>query len=335
MAALILIGILFLVILILGHEFGHFLAAKLFGLRVDEFGIGFPPKVFSKRIHETRYSFNLLPFGGFVKIHGEHSSADEKLEEPERSFVHQPAWRRSVIIIAGAFMNFLIGWLAFSAVFMLGIPTRILIEGVLPGSPAAEAGLEAGTYVEGFNSASEFVKFVNDNQGSEITVNGRTVVPRTNPPADEGALGVVVTDVGVPKQNVLESLWRGLQSAVGVTRFIAGAFGALLGGFISGDFALADEVTGPVGVFDVLGETSKLGAAYLIQFLGLISLNLVVINLAPFPALDGGRFLFILIEKVIGRQINYRFQTAANAIGLALLLVLMAVVTIRDIMRIL
>lgn len=335
MIELILIGIFFLFILVVGHELGHFLAAKFFGLRVDEFGIGFPPRLFSKYMGGTEYSINALPFGGFVRIYGEHSVRDRTAEEPSRSFAHQPAWKRLVIIAAGAFMNFLIGWAAFTAVYAVGMRNSILIEKVLPGSPASEAGIEAGTYISGFDSAESFIAYIDANRGKEIEINGKTVVPRINPPEQEGALGVVVTETGIPREGIIKSVWKGFVSAVAMTAAIAKAFGVLIWGLIGGDFSAASGIAGPVGVFSILSEASKLGAAYLIQFLGLISLNLVVINLIPFPALDGGRFLFILAEKVAGRELSYRLQIATNAIGLALLLILMVVITIRDIMRIL
>jgi len=330
----ILLGILFLIILVIGHELGHFFAAKLFGLRVDEFGFGFPPKIFSRKKGETRYSFNLLPFGGFVRIHGEHPIEGEKLEDPERSFTHQSALKRSLIIVAGVFMNFLIGWIAFSIVFTIGIPNRVVIERVMPDSPAAAAGLMSGQTIDGFDSAGEFASFTVANKGQEITINGATVIPREDYPEDEGLLGAVVTDVGIEKQGVIRSVWSGLTSAGITTWLIIQAFVGVIGGVLSGNLAVADQITGPVGVFNMLGDMSALGFIALVQFLGLISLNLVVINLIPFPALDGGRFLAIIVEKIIGRRLSYKFEMYANAFGLVLLLLLMVVVTIKDIINI-
>ncbi|KKU11921.1 MAG: Membrane-associated zinc metalloprotease [Parcubacteria group bacterium GW2011_GWB1_45_7] len=329
-----LIGILFLIILVIGHEFGHFFAAKLFGLRVDEFGFGFPPRIFSRKRGETRYSVNLLPFGGFVKIHGEHPKDGEKLEEPERSFTHQSTYRRSVIIVAGAFMNFLIGWIALCLVFAIGVENRVVIDRVMPGSPASAIGLMSGQEIEGFNSAEEFVNFVENNKGKEVSINGTVVTPRENPPAGEGALGVVVTDVGIEKQGIFKSIWSGLTSAILTTGLIAKSFAGFIGGIFSGNFTVVDQVTGPVGVFNLLGDVSALGFTPLVQLLALISLNLVVINLVPFPALDGGRLLSIVVEKIIGRRLSEKFEIFANAIGLAVLLLLMVVVTIKDIINI-
>jgi len=332
---IIVIGIIFLIILVIGHELGHFFAAKAFRLRVDELGFGFPPRIFAIKRKETTYSFNLLPFGGFVKIHGEHGDRDKEIDEPERSFNNQTAWKRGTIIAAGAFMNFLIGWIAISIVFALGVPNRVVIGDVLPDSPAADAGLTTGQTIEGYESTEEFINFVTAHRGEEILINGLAVTPRVNPPAGEGAIGVTVVDAGLESQGFIKSIWSGLVSAVTITFLIAGAFIGFLGNIFGGDFGVVEQVTGPVGIFRILEDVTELGIASLVQFLGLISLNLVVINLIPFPALDGGRFLTIVIEKVIGRRLNYKFELAANAVGLGLLLLLMVIVTIKDVKNIL
>lgn len=329
------IGILFLIILVIGHELGHFFAAKMFKLRVDEFGFGFPPRIFSKKRKETTYSFNLLPFGGYVKIYGEHPNQDEEIKEPERSFTHQLAWKRAVIIVAGAFMNFLIGWIAFSVVLAAGIPNMVLIERVIPGSPADTAGFSVGQVIEGFDSAEEFANFINSNRGEELELNNLNVIPRENPPEGEGPLGITVVDGGVEKHGVLQSIPRGFTSAVRTTWLLTGAFIGFIGSIVVGNFSVVEQVTGPVGVYGMLAGVSNLGVSPLIQFLGLISLNLVVINLLPFPALDGGRLLTIAVEKIVGRRLNYKFETIVNIVGLGLLLLLMIVVTIRDITNIL
>lgn len=328
------IGILFLIILIIGHELGHFFAAKLFKMRVDELGFGFPPRIFSKKKGETTYSFNLLPFGGFVKIHGEHPGKVE-LDEPERSFTHQKAYKRAVVIIAGAFMNFIIGWIAISAVFAIGIPTRVVISNVLPGSPADLAGFQVGNVLNNYSSSEEFLNFVNTNKGEEVLINDISVTPRENPPEGEGALGITIIDSGIERQSIVRSVFSGFVSAIETTWLIAIAFIGFISSIFGGNLEVVEQVTGPVGIFGMLGEVSGLGTASLLQFLGLISLNLVVINLIPFPALDGGRFMTIALEKLTGRKLSYKFELTANIVGLALLFLLMVVVTIRDINNIL
>ncbi len=331
--SLILIGIGFLVILIVGHELGHFFAAKAFKLRVDEFGVGFPPRIFSRKRGETIYSLNLLPFGGFVKIHGEGGSEDSDKDEPERGFASQPIWKRMIIIVAGVFMNFLIGWVAFSIVFSMGMPAGLHIEKVMPGSPAEQAGLNVGELIYGFSTAEEFTSFIGQNIGEEIIINDKTIVPRVDPPENEGAIGVVLFESGFPKSGIFQSIALGFESAVSITIRITVAFAGIIAGVFVGDFTVAGEVAGPVGIFNILGQASELGIASLIQFLGIISLNLVIINMIPFPALDGGKFLFLLIEKATGRPLSRKFELVANALGIAMLLLIMVAVTIRDIAR--
>jgi len=316
-------------------ELGHFVVAKRAGMKVEEFGFGFPPRLWGIKRGETIYSINWIPFGGFVKIHGEHAEEGEKLEEPERSFTHQIAWKRSIIIVAGAFMNFLIGWVAFSLVFAMGVPNRVLIERVVPNSPAEIAGFQVGQSLEGFASAEEFLAFVNDRKGESVVINETSVELRENPPEGEGSLGIVIVDVGIEKKGVFASIPAGFTTTLSTTKLIAVSFVGFIGSLFAGDFDVVDEVTGPVGIFGILGDVSELGIAPLAQFLGLISINLVVINLIPFPALDGGRFLAILVEKIIGRRLGHKFELFANAIGLTLLLTLMVVVTIKDIINIL
>ena len=331
----IIIGILFIIILVIGHEFGHFFAAKALGLRVDEFGFGFPPRLFSKKKGDTTYSFNALPFGGFVRIYGEHGDPKEIKEDAGRSFTHQTALKRAVIVIAGVLMNFLIGWIAFSFVFAVGIPNRVMVADVAKNSPAAEAGFMAGDTIRGFSSTESFLNLVDAHKGSPITVNGLTIVPRENPPEGEGSLGLTVMDSGVQKEGLFRSIISGLNSAILTTWAIIGAFIGFFANIFGGNLSVVNEFSGPVGIFGMLGEASKLGIAPLIQFLGLISINLVVINMIPFPALDGGRFLTILVEKLVGRRINQKVEMVVNAVGLLFLLLIMVAVTIKDINNIL
>ena len=319
-----------LVILILGHELGHFLAAKMSGVRVDEFGIGFPPKLFAKKIGETLYTFNLLPFGGFVKIHGEDK--DSAKEEPERSFTNQPFWKQAWIILAGVSANFLIAWIAFSAVLYIGLPGGVMLSDVAQGSPADTVGLQPGVIIEDFESSDDFIAFINENLGQEITINGKTMIPRENPPEGEGALGVVLTDTGFEGVGFIESIWLGLKQSVLILGAIFMALGGFIWGALTGDFTGMSQVSGPVGVFNIVRQAGTLGAVYVTQLLGLISLNLAVLNLIPFPALDGGRLLFISLRKFFGEKIfSHKVEAIVNVTGFALLLLLMIIVTIKDV----
>src|SRR3989344_5383536 len=190
-------------LLILIHEFGHFVVAKLSGILVEEFGFGFPPRIFAKKIGETVYSINLLPFGGFVKMFGEDAPPASSGQGVNlgRSFSAQPAWRRAAIIAAGVIMNFVLGWFLLSGIFMVGTPQVVMISEVFPGSPAAQAGILPQDQVKDFKTAREVVDFISGNRGREITLTlqrGAEELKITATPRLEGeaALGVGIVDAG-------------------------------------------------------------------------------------------------------------------------------------------
>ena len=328
--------IIFLSILVLIHELGHFLVAKKFGLLVEEFGFGLPPQIWKKKIGETIYSINALPFGGFVKIYGE--DREEKAEK-DRSFASLPIKKRSLIIFAGVLMNFLLGWLLISVIFSIGVPQAILITKVELNSPAAEIGLQAGDKILSAG-ADNFIKFIDEHRGQEIVIkierNGEIkefkTIPRINPPAGEGALGIALMESGLAKKNLLASVWEGLKTSIGIVQAVFAAIFNLITKALVGKASL-EQIAGPIGIVKITAQAGSLGFVYLLQLLALISLNLVVINIFPFPALDGGRLLFLLIEKIKGSPLPIKFEKYANAVGMAFLLFLMIVITIKDIIR--
>ena len=321
-----------LVILILGHEWGHFISAKLLKIKVDEFGVGFPPKLFSKKWGETEYSFNLLPFGGFVKIHGE-SGVSKTDVDIARSFSVQPFWKKAIVIASGVFMNFIIGWIAFSIVLAVGVPPGVQIQSVAPESPAAQAGFTAGEVIPGFSSGDEFRDFVDANLGEPITLNGKEVTPRADAPEGEGPLGISFVFNGENPTSIFQAITDGFKLAFDMLWAIFAALGGFLWGIFTGNFGVLNDVSGPVGVFVVVKEATQLGFIYLLQLMGLISLNLAVLNTIPFPALDGGRLIFFGIEKVKGSPVNPKVEKYIHAAGFALLILLMLVVTFKDITK--
>lgn len=342
----ILYVIVGLSLLILVHEFGHFAAAKYFKLRVEEFGIGFPPRLFSFKRGETEYSVNALPLGGFVKITGEHDerSGEEKtLSEAERkrSFAFQLPWRRSVVTGSGVGMNFLLGWFFLSIVFMVGTPRVLLVESVAPGSPAEAAGIRSGDIIRSHETADEFISFIDAHRGASLAIpivrNNEemivTATPRIATEEGEGALGVFLVEGGVfQTRNPFLALGRGFLASVSVVKESILAFYMLLKTlFFEG--SLLQGVVGPIGIFGIAAGAGKLGAMYLIQLLAIISLNLAVLNLIPFPALDGGRLAMIAFEKAKGKPISKKTETIINSIGFIALLALMAAITVRDIAR--
>ncbi len=312
-------------LLVLVHELGHFSAAKWFGMHVLEFGIGFPPRLFSWKYHETRYSVNALPLGGFVKLHGELDDAGD------RSFVRYPAWPRAIVLLAGVAMNFLAGWAIFSAVFWIGSPSALLVEAVMPGSPAERAGLEAGDIIADFPDAAGFISFVNAHAGQPLSFDvlreGSTVrvaaVPREHAPPAEGALGIALRESGAPPSGFFAGIYRGFLVACSISSSVVSGLAAV--------FREPAQVVGPVGIFAIATHAGTMGISYVLQLLGVISLNLAVLNLLPIPALDGGRLLFVAIEAVRGRKFAPRAELRANAAGFMLLILLIVIVTVKDV----
>ncbi len=334
---IIFITIVSIATLILVHELGHFLVAKFFGMQVDEFGIGFPPRIFSKQFSGTLYSINLLPLGGFVRIHGETLS---EAAFDEKSFMVAKPWKRSLVIVAGVFMNFLLGWAIMSAIFFVGTPSAILIEAVLPNSPASEVGLRQGDFVKDFSGAENFVEFIKNNAGKEIKLNinreGKDIevliIPRINTKQGEGTLGVQIADAGIASHGFFESIFEGFKASLNImTSIFVGLYQIISTFFVSGK--LAEGFVGPVGVFGIAMQSANMGLIFLLQLIGMISLNLAALNVLPFPALDGGRLLFIIIEKIKGSRLTSRFEAYANGIGFSLLIVLILGVTFRDVAR--
>ncbi|HEV7702554.1 MAG TPA: RIP metalloprotease RseP [Candidatus Paceibacterota bacterium] len=368
----ILIFILILLVLVLVHEFGHFFSAKKFGIRVDEFGFGFPPKLFGKKIGETEYTVNLLPIGGFVKIFGEDPN-EENTNGPDasRSFIHKAKWKQAIVLFAGVFANFLLAWLLFSVGFMSGMPTSVdaqakgytisdvhlVVVGVAENSPAMQAGLKSGDkivsvmhthedgemhMVENLNpeSLKEFV--VEHLPGEEINVGYiRGKNPEVNTAEvfiggtkNDPSIGISMDEIGTAKLPVLRAFTEGLNLTLSVTKGTAIGLYTLIHDGIMGKGSFA-AVTGPVGIVGIVGDAYQFGIVYLLSFAALISINLAIINLIPFPALDGGRLFFLLIEKIKGSPINPKVANAANMIGFGILILLMIVVTYHDIIKLL
>ena len=341
---IIVLVIIAISILILVHELGHFLVAKKFGLLVEEFGIGFPPRLFSKKIGETLYSVNLLPFGGFVKIYGEDPAPKQSVGTGQvssaRAFYAQTAWKRALVISAGILMNFILGWLIMSAIFMIGVPQSLIVTGIALNSPAAIAGFQEGDQLTDFKKSDDFINFIDQNKGKEVSLNvvrsneplSVKVIPRIAPPAGEGALGVALAEAGLEKQSFFLSFWEGLKASVGIVFMIVISLGQLLFSFFT-EGRVLEGFVGPIGIFGVASQAAGLGAVYFLQLIGLISLNLFILNILPFPALDGGRMFFILLEKIKGKPLSPNFERSANAIGFLVLLFLMIAVTVRDLIK--
>jgi len=348
----ILIFIFILGILVLAHELGHFLVAKRRGVKVEEFGFGFPPRIASKIKNNIRYSLNLLPFGGFVKIYGENG---EGVEDPA-SFTSRPAWQRMLILGAGVLMNLLLAWIFFIGVAAIGVPQinddsharlPVSIINISPHSPAEQNGLHFGDQIielraDSYSLRVEEEKDVSDfvaaYRGEEITMvvrrgnNVREIklTPRVNTPANEGPLGISMGRLSTDRVVWFKTPLAGMQ-------MLAQTLAAIVGGlwFIIGDLlrhaGTNVSVSGPVGIYFFSRDLQGLGINYMLQFVALLSANLAVLNALPIPALDGGRMFFVLIEKIRGRRMNREREALAHALGFALLILMMVIVTYNDI----
>ncbi len=361
--------ILFLIILaalIFVHELGHFLLAKAFGIRVDEFALGFPPTLFKRKYGETTYKLNIIPFGGYVSIFGENPD-DESLNGPDaaRSMVNKNRAKQAAVLLAGVTFNIIFAWILISATLVLGIsPTasfankdsaniegKVLVTSVIKDSPAEKAGLLMGdlivkasdsdqelsgstltvSSVQTLISEADMDKVTLEvNRGSEVKE--ISVTPVKGIIADKPAVGISM-DSGelvkvvwykAPYEGFLTTFRVTVATAVGLYQFVASAIGG------TADY---QQVSGPVGIVNMVGNASASGLAYLLFFTAIISINLAIINILPFPALDGGRLLFVAIESVIRRNISPKIMNSFNAVGFVLLLLLMVVITYHDIAK--
>ncbi len=365
MSIIVFLAILF--VLILAHEFGHFIVAKAAKIRVHEFGIGFPPRIFSFGRGETKYTLNLFPIGGFVKIFGEDGEEKEiSPGERERSFSGKSKTVQAAVIAAGVFFNLILAWFLISAAFSMGVTAnsqsvpqgvplkeaRLVIYGVVPGSPAEKAGLQPKDEVVAITTNKSSIQgedlipqkaasFISESEGEKIAVSfkreGENMTAFAEPEkgiaGDRAVIGVIMDTEGEVDLPAHKALWYGGET----TAYFTAETGKAIYGFFKDIFSGEAEISsvmGPVGLVGVVGEVYKFGFAQLLVFTALISINLAIINLVPFPALDGGRLLFVLIEAIKGSPIKPKITKAANAAGFILLIILMILVTWNDIANI-
>jgi regulator of sigma E protease len=340
----IVIFIAILALLVIAHESGHFGAARLFGIYVEEFGFGFPPKVVSKKVGEVTWSVNAIPLGGFVKIPTENGEDEEedvdKSVSPDRLFYRKPVWKRAIVLAAGVAMNFILGWAVLSAVNMIGAAPAVFVMEVADKSPAKEAGLKPGDQILGFDTAKQLIDAVNASKGTQMTLHVRSssqerdvmVVPSAARGPKEGALGVGLGEGGAQPKPFLDAIGAALTQAATMFSMIFITLFKLIGSIFGGE-NMFSQLSGPVGVFKITAQTSGMGLIYLANLVALISLNLAAVNIFPFPALDGGRIVFLLIEKLKGSPVSAKAQQIVNGVGFLFLIALMVALSVQDVMR--
>lgn len=327
-------------LLVLIHELGHYLVAKRAGIKVDEFGLGFPPRVLAKRVGETVYSLNAIPIGGFVKLHGED---DQVKTDEHRAYYYKSKGVRTAVVVSGVLANLVLAFVAFSLV-AYNTSGIVQLAKIQPDSPAQAVGLQEGDVVLKVDSnkvfqLEQFQVYVGAKVGQEIALEVqkadgalKTVktTPRRDPPEGQGALGVALRLEHYPGgERYLKSLGHGADQ----TLFWAGmTFEGIK--IIGGDLAhgrAPEGVSGPVGILRVTEQVAQFGLVSLLNLLGIISINLAIINLLPIPALDGGRLLFIAVEAIFGKRVLPTFERYAHTVGFALLITLILMVTFKDI----
>ena len=406
----LIIFILVLGVLVLAHEFGHFIAARKSGMKVEEFGFGFPPRIFGVQFlkgkklepiievekitleetaggemivdekkeidvvvpwhrrrliwgnrdlddkdenYGTVYSLNWLPLGGFVKIKGENGEAENESD----SFMAKPAWKKTIVLAAGVAMNIVLAAVLLSVGYMVGLPqttddiadgtivkdARLAVLEVMPGKPAALAGLKMGDEIVQIGElknprVTTMQDYVDKNRDKAIVftvVRGKEtlekkITPVLNNDTGKGGIGVAIAEVSLVKYPWHKAIYHGVVATWAYLVAIVLAFWGLIVGLFAGRGA-GGALAGPVGIAVMTGQVARLGFAYLLQFTAMLSLNLAIINILPIPALDGGRIVFTWLGKIFHKPLFMKFEQTAHTIGFALLMLLVVVVTIKDI----
>ncbi len=365
--------ILVLSLLVFVHELGHFWVARKFGLKPKEFGFGFPPRAWgvyknkdgkwktvrggkeAEDAADTVYSINWIPIGGFVNV-GED---EEESNDPDH-FINKPIWQRATILSAGVTMNVVLAAVLIIIGLMIGLPQvidedinvrakvsdkRIQIVQVLPNSPAKAAGVKMGDIITGINE-NQFTKyealqqFVDERTGQELSYKikrGREemvvqVIPEIMEETGKGGIGIAIAETGTVKYPWYLAITEGIKTTFILIWVIILAFYELFKNLIIGN-GVSAELAGPVGIAALTGQMARMGFVYVLQFTALLSINLAIINFLPIPALDGGRVLFLIIEKIRRKSMKRKLEAGLNQAFFILLMLLVLIVTFRDVAR--
>jgi len=359
-------------VIVFVHELGHYGVARKIGVRAKEFGFGMPPRLIGwyknkeggwknvkggKEVDDaadTIWSINWLPLGGFVQL-GED---DESSDDPDH-FINKKIWQKSAVLAAGVTMNVLLAMVLISIGFMIGLPQdldnigsrakvsdrKIQVIQVIPDSPAENAEIEVGDVILSVNGVSfekhaDLLAFLDQHVDEELVykikrkgdIIEKKITPESRDDTGRAGIGVAIAETGVVKYPWYLSLFEGIKTTIFLTWAIFVAFFEMIKGLIVGN-GMSAEVAGPVGIAVLTGEVARMGFVYLLQFTALLSINLAIINALPFPALDGGRLLFLAIEKIKGSPVKREVEGIIHYIGFALLMTLIVFVTFKDVTK--
>ncbi len=367
-ATAIFLFFIILLVLVIIHEFGHFIVAKWVGMRVDEFAFGFPPRLFAKKKGETTYVVNALPLGGYVSIWGENGSeedsADGGAKNHPRAFGNRPKWAQFLVLIAGVAMNMLLAWFIFVAISFGNVQMStsdtvygerveditIMVMETSPNSPAYKAGIVPGSVITSIKSgkvsanltsATSVIAFIAKHQNNSFAVeyvkpNGtktETVVAAVyGIVPDKKALGITVDAVGVVNTSIIEAVKIGTERTQYITMLTLDGLWMLVSS-IGGETNVLESLAGPIGIARIVGETSEYGLAAVLTLVAILSINLAIFNALPLPALDGGRIVVVALEAISRRKIPFKYYSWVNIAGFVALMLLLIVVTVNDVMK--
>ncbi len=366
--------IIVLSLLVFVHELGHFWTARKFGVKAEEFGFGFPPRIYGvykdnngqwktvrgkKEVKDapgTVYSINWIPLGGFVKIKGENGENEDEKD----SFAGRKIWQRASILSAGVVMNIFLAAVLISIGLMVGLPQsldndisdkavitdrKIQVVEVLPESPAETAGLKMADIIisinnQRFNIEEDLQNYVAERSGQELNYKIKrgqvemnfNITPEVRADTNKGGVGIAIAATGLVKYPWHIAIGEGFKTTIFLVWYIIVAFYELIKGLIFGQ-GVSGDIAGPVGIAVFTGQVARMGFIYLMQFTALLSINLAIINFLPFPALDGGRVLFLIIEKIKGSPVKREIENIIHNIGFSLLMILVLIVTFKDVAR--
>ncbi len=335
-------------VLIFVHEFGHFATAKMVGIKVERFSLGFPPRMFGKKIGDTDYCISWLPLGGYVKMAGMiDESLDGTIEGEPWEFASKPVWQRLIVISAGSIMNILTAVVILALIaFAIGIPGEsdgALVSEVLENKPAETVGLKTGDVIVSINDQivkthEDLIKIVNANPGIDLPIEWKResesfssrITPELQEEENIGLIGVrVASHVVYQEAGLVDSFKAGFSSTYSFTKLILYSLKVIF----TGEQSFKDAIGGPIAIAKMAGESARLGFDSLLFFTAILSINLGIINLFPFPVLDGGHLVLLLVEGIRRKPLPVKATLVIQKVGMAFLLALMIFIIFNDITK--
>ena len=363
-ALTVILFLIILLVLVIVHEFGHFIVAKWTNMRVDEFAFGFPPRLFAKKKGETTYAVNALPFGGYVSIWGENGEPNDEAKTHPRAFGNRPWWAQLLVLVAGVAMNMLLAWIIFIGISYGNIKVssddeiygkrvqdaQLMVMDASPLSPAYKAGLVPGTTLlevksrgvkANLTTATSLIDFIATHNNDPFTItykdisgvtSNTTVVAVYGIIPDKKAIGISIESVGTIKTSFVEAVKIGSERTVDMTTLTFSGLKALFVSAIDGKNVI-QELSGPIGIARIVGQTSDYGYKAVLTLVAVLSINLAIFNILPLPALDGGRMVVTVIEAVTKKKVPHKYYSWVNVIGFFALMLLLVIVSVHDVSR--